>query len=479
MPRSSRRRWWRSMLLLILLIWLVSGWQQASRSLPDGLSFEGPWRPAGEARLLLDGTWQAADGERISEQEIFDEVLALIAQAQRLVVVDMFLINDFAGAQAYRPLSAELAQALIAARQREPKLQAVLITDPFNELYGGVRNDRLEALRAAGVTVLITPLEQLPASNPTWTGLWALCCRYLGNSAEGGWLPNPVGPGRVTLRSYLHLLNFRANHRKVLVVDEGDNWTALVTSGNPHDASSRHANQAMRFRGAAALDVLASEAAVARLAGFDPADWPAAPAAEPLPPEQPQLRVLTEGRIRDALLTLVDSAAAGDRLDLEVFYISHRPLAEALKRAAARGVGLRLLLDANRDAFGREKNGIPNRPLADELTRTGIPVRWCASSGEQCHRKLALLRRADGSAELLSGSANFTRRNLDDLNLETDVQLRAAQTHPAIARLAEEFENSWSNAQHRRSLDYEAFADDSRWRYALYRFMEWSGLSTF
>lgn len=464
---------------LFLLAWLAMAIYQASKPLPAGLSVQGPWRPAEDVRLLLDQTWQQADGERLSEQEIFDEVFTLIGQARRLVVVDMFLFNDFAGQGSYRPLSAELARALIDARAREPALEAVLITDPFNRLYGGLDNPLLKQLQQAGVTVIETPLQHLPASNPTWTGLWALCCSFVGNSSDG-WLPSPVGEQKITLRSYLALLNFRANHRKTLIVDQGDGWVGLVTSANPHDGSSRHSNQALRFRGAAALDLLASEAAVASLAGYSSVHWPQAGGAAPIDDRQAQLRVLSEGKVRDALLAMVDGAAPGDRLDIAVFYISHRPLAEALIRAHQRGVRVRLLLDPNRDAFGREKNGIPNRPFAWDLDEQGIEVRWFATSGEQGHRKLLLWTRQDGSAELLSGSANFTRRNLDDLNLETDMQLRGNADYPPLARVAEDFERLWSNADGRGySLPYQAFADHNHWRYGLYRVMEWSGMSTF
>lgn len=465
---------------LFLLAWLATAIYQAAKPLPDGLSIQGPWRPAEDVRLLLDHTWQQADGERRSEQEIFDEVLALIAQARRLVVIDMFLFNDFAGQASYRPLSAELAQALVAARAREPALEAVLITDPFNSLYGGLDNPLLTQLQQAGVTVIETPLQRLPASNPAWTGFWALCCSFVGNSSQGGWLPNPVGGQKISLRSYLALLNFRANHRKTLVVDQGDGWAGLVTSANPHDGSSRHSNQALRFEGAAALDLLDSEAAVARMAGHDTRHWPQPPAPTPIRQDEPQMRVLSEGKVRDALLAMVDGAAPGDRLDIAVFYISHRPLADALIHAHQRGVQVRLLLDPNRDAFGREKNGIPNRPFAWDLHEQGIEIRWFATSGEQGHRKLMLWTRQDGSAELLSGSANFTRRNLDDLNLETDVQLRGSADYPPLARVAADFQRLWSNAGGRSySLPYQAFADHSHWRYGLYRVMEWSGMSTF
>src|SRR5690554_1778259 len=468
-----------SLVTLLLLAWFGMALYQAGRALPDQLSLSLPWRPAQNLQWLSDQTWQTASGERLSRQQIFDQVLEIIDQARRLVVLDMFLFNEFAGQHGYRPLSSELAGALIRARKNHPDLEVVLITDPFNTLYGGVRNPHLEALQAAGITVVTTPLERLPASNPLWTGLWALCCQFLGNSTEGGWLPNPVGPGKVTLRSYLHLINFRANHRKTLVVDAGDSWSALVTSANPHDASSRHSNQALRFSGPAALDLLQTEQAVAALARVDTRHWPQLPAATPIT-EETRLRVLTEGAVGDALLQMIDSAAPGDQLDMEVFYLSHRSLIEALIAARQRGVIVRALLDPNRDAFGREKNGIPNRQVGWDLHRAGIPVRWCNTSGEQCHRKWLRLDRADGSSELISGSANFTRRNLDSLNLETDVQLVAGHDDPTMMRARNVFEALWNNADGiEYSLPYEAFADHNVGRYGLYRLMEAAGLSTF
>lgn len=447
--------------------------------MPEGLSADPPWRPAAQIEVLVDQTWQAADGERISQQQIFDEALAMISAARKLVVVDMFLLNDFAGQNSFRALSDELTTALINAKQQRPDMNVVVITDPFNTLYGGVKNPLLEHLQQAGVKLIITPLATLPASNALWSGLWGLCCQYIGNSSTGGWLPNPVGQGKVTLRSYLHLVNFRANHRKTLVADAGDSWTGLVTSGNPHDASSRHSNQALRFSGPAVLDLLQTEQAVLRLAGMDSPDWPQAPPAAPTT-SHAKLRILTEGKIRDVLLELINDAAPGDQLDLEVFYLSYRPVIEALIRAQQRGVVIRILLDPNRDAFGREKNGIPNRQAAWDLHKAGIAVRWCATSGEQCHRKWLRLERADGSSELLSGSANFTRRNLDDFNLETDVQLAADRNYPAMITAKQAFERVWTNTGGTQySHNYDTFADHSRGRYLLYRVMEATGLSTF
>jgi hypothetical protein len=51
-------------------------------------------------------------------------------------------------------------------------------------------------------------------------------------------------------------------------------------------------------------------------------------------------------------------------VDAAVFYFLDRCIVKAFTGAIQRGAQVRLLLDANRDAFGREKNGIPNREVA-------------------------------------------------------------------------------------------------------------------
>ncbi|QJQ98658.1 phospholipase D-like domain-containing protein [Halomonas sp. PGE1] len=471
---------WPWIVTAALAAWVAMGLWQRVKPLPAGVGVAWPQRAADEVRFLADESWFDAAGERRLEQVIFDEVLALIGQARRLVVLDIFLFNDFAGdADGLRPLSAELTDALVERKRDHPELQVVVISDPLNTLYGGIEPEHLEVLRHAGIEVVLTDLDRLRASNPLWSGLWYLGARWLGNSARGGWLPNALGPGRVTLRSYLALLNFNANHRKTLVVDRGEGWAGLVTSANPHDASSLHGNVALRFAGAAALDLLASERTVAAWSGVrlpGPGPRPAPPT-----PEGGRLQVLTEGAIRDALLAAIGASGEGDRLDLAVFYLSHREVIEALKRARQRGAEVRALLDLNRDAFGLEKGGIPNRPVAHELVEAGIAVRWCATRGEQCHSKLLLRRPArGGEAELILGSANFTRRNLDNLNLETSVRLLDAPGSPALEQAAAFFERRWQSSPERTTSEPFAAHDDAtvwqRWRY---RIMEATGLSTF
>ncbi|MEN1727081.1 MAG: phospholipase D-like domain-containing protein [Pseudomonadota bacterium] len=479
--RKLRNRPLKSLLFLVVLVYLGTAIGHVYKPLPEGLNADYPPRAAEDVDFLVDATWIAADRSQQQNTEIFERVIELVNQAEQLVVVEMFLLNEFAGASGadHRPLSSMLLDALIQKKAQRPGMTVVLIVDPFNRLYGGVEAPALDEAEAAGVEVIETRLSALPDSNPVWSGIWRLCCRFLGNSTEG-WLPNPVGGESVSLRTYLTLLNFKANHRKSLVVDQGTSWTGLVTTGNAHDASSRHSNVGVVFSGAAAIDLLETMRATARFSGVEP-DWPIPEVQSAAGQSEDSLaRVLSEVSIREVILELIDDSLEGERLDLALFYLSQRDIIESIAAAHRRGVDVRLLMDPNEDAFGRKKDGVPNRQVALELHDQGIPIRWCNTRGEQCHYKHLLHIDQDQQASLLVGSANYTRRNLDGFNLETQVLIEASADHAQIIEAARFFDQRWSNEGEREhSLPYAAYEDTSRWRYWRYRFMEATGLSTF
>lgn len=184
------------------------------------------------------------------------------------------------------------------------------------------------------------------------------------------------------------------------------------------------------------------------------------------------------------MLARIEEASPGDRLDLAAFYLAHREVIAGLKRAASRGATVRVLLDPNREAFGFSKGGLPNQPVAEELLASGVQVRWCLTSGEQCHSKVVLLRKeamADPSARdaVILGSANLTRRNLDNLNLESSVEVTGREL-PVIDALGQWFDLRWESPPHHRASRAWSERDASGWLAAWrYRVMEATGLSTF
>ncbi len=448
------------------------------KALPDGTSFQGEPIASANVAFVADKTWVDESGERHVEQAIFDDVFRMIAEARELILLDMFLYNDFQGPvpETTRFVAGELTDALVEKKLNYPKMEIVVITDPVNELYGGLPSPYFERLEQAGIRVVVTDLRKLRDSNAVYSFFWRILAKPFGN-APASTLSNPIGPGRVSIRSYLELLNFKANHRKVLITDSGDTYSGLVSSANPHDGSSAHRNAAIRFSGRAVTDLIKSENAVLELSGQKPVSIRYAPDGDR---SGTTVQVITEGKIKDVVLSMLDSAGPGQKIDLMMFYLSDRKVIAALKRAHQRGARLRLLLDPNKDAFGREKSGIPNRPVGYELNSVGIPVRWCSTQGEQCHAKMLLIHNESGDGTIITGSANFTRRNLTDFNLETDVVVSGRSEDPVFIGSRRYFDDAWDNADGRiYSLPIEHYKDPSWWRSFQYRFTEGSGISSY
>lgn len=474
----SRRRYIAALAALWLVADVASSFYQVYKPLPQGINYQSPIVQA-DVEFLGDYTFLNQNEQQHAKQQIFSQMLRMIDEAQSTIVLDMFLFNAEVGQsqRTHQQLSRQLTDALIAKKRANPTLSISVITDPINTVYGGMLPQHLQQLRQHGIALTFTDLHDLRASNPLWSGWWYLCCQSLGNDPEGGWLPNPLGKQPITIRSYLELLNFKANHRKIVIADSAQGWRTLVSSANPHDGSDRNANVAMRIDGKLAQYALQSEHAVAAMSRGD------VPllvmSAQPQQQQQPYVQLLTEGRIYREVLNAINQLQRGERLDLMMFYLSERQIIEALKAAQARGAQLRILLDPNKDAFGRQKNGIPNRPVAAELHHANIPVRWCLTNGEQCHSKMLILSKRDGRKQIILGSANYTTRNLKNYNLESNISVIARADYPAMTAAQQYFDNAWSNLEHLISVDYARFADESRFKYAAYRIMEWSGLSTF
>lgn len=446
--------------------------------LPPGFSYEGEQRAAHKVEFLHDMTYLDGVGQRNIDQEIFDRMFEIIDGAERFLLIDFFLFNDFQGPKPehHRPLTRELTERLIARKTQTPDMRIVVITDPVNTIYGGISPQHFNELRQAGVEIYVTDLTKLPDSNPSWSGFWRLAIKPFGNSTSG-WIPSPFSHDPVTVRSYMSFLNFKANHRKAVIADEGNDTIAMLTSGNPHDPSSAHSNVGVVFRGAAAVDLLKTENAILEMEGAAPFPVPGYQATSS---NGTTIQVVTEGKVRDTLLAELQDLKRGDRLDMAMFFVSDRTVIKELKAIRDRGVETRLILDPNRTAFGFGRNGIPNVPSANELEKYGLSVRWCKPSGEQCHYKMVKTERADGRRWMTIGSTNLTRRNLNDLNLETNVVIRSGRTELLFQEVDQWFEAAWSNDEGRQyTMSFEENIPNSMGKTLLYRFMEGTGWAPF
>ncbi|MEM0966148.1 MAG: phospholipase D-like domain-containing protein [Verrucomicrobiota bacterium] len=489
-------------LLLILCVVAAVGIFHFRKSVPSGLNERGPVRflSPESVKFYADITAERSGGERWVSQEIFETVLQQIRSADRFIVADFFLINEFAGGppegvEKDDSLSSRFVEALVEAKRASPAMPVILITDPLNTLYGGIDQPLFEKLDQSGVEVVLTDLRQLRDSNLAYSAFWRAFFGWWG-SPRGQLVKNPLGEGRIGLHAFLEMLNFKANHRKLLIIgmNEGDTF-GLVTSANPHSASSLHGNVALEFSGPLAVDLLRSEEAVYRMSTGE--DFPleiqkvlkTETIDEVKDEESLEAKIITEKAIKRELLDQIGGLGKGDELDLALFYFSDFELKRALVEAEERGATVRLLLDPSEDAFGRKKNGIPNRQVAQWLVQRGVEVRWFRTSGEQFHTKMALFRYGGNRATLILGSANWTRRNLDNYNLETNVSLSGPISSPVFVEAGDYFSFVWGDDSRQgsegvpsdlvTSLSFDKYHDPSAFRKVLYWIMERTGASTF
>lgn len=497
-PRATPRRirWGRALGYGFLAAWLTVALWNLYKPLPAGVSVRGEIvsTPLTDLEFLSDVTGADVYGERIVHQQIFDEMLRLIGAAREYLVLDFFLFNGQRGAdigaRPYRALSTELRDALLARKRTVPGLRVLLIVDPINDVYGALPSRDLADLRGAGIDVVRVDLDRLRDSNPIYSALWRLTMRWWSGDGRGEpRFANPLdgGPDRVTFGAWARLLNFKADHRKVVLADDGKGGlTGIVTSANPHDASSLHTNVGLRASGAALLPLLESEFLLAQESGWR-GNWPLPhlpPPAMASPETTAQVQALTEGEIGRVVINNIGATRVGDSIDVAMFYLSERNVVRALISAAKRGVAVRVILDPNKDAFGRTKNGIPNRSVATELggaAEGAIRVRWYRTHGEQFHAKLVAIRTANEFWFTL-GSANLTRRNIGDFNLEANLAASVPLQSELAARVSTWFDSLWTSRpapEPEFTAEFGAYADPAQSTYWLYRIMESTGLSTF
>jgi hypothetical protein len=155
-----------------------------------------------------------------------------------------------------------------------------------------------------GVEVIVTDSGRIRDSNPLYAGYYRTYLRHFGVGQEG-WMKNPFGDNgpKVGIRNYLRLLNFKANHRKVLITEDG----AMVSSSNPHDGSSYHSNVAFQFSGKAVSHLLESEKAVAAFSGRELKDVEYSGGGTQVR-ENTEVRILTEDKIKEKILEQIKSA---------------------------------------------------------------------------------------------------------------------------------------------------------------------------
>ena len=481
------------MLLALVAAWVAMIWRHTHKPLPVGTHVASAMCPvpAEAVAFIADITAADAWGHSAVSQGIFDAVLAVVRGARRFIVLDYTAFGaGAAGPAPARRIAGELTDALLSRRRAQPDLPILFITDPVNEAYGATHASELQLLRAAGIEVVTVDLDRLRDSNFLYSSLWRLGLR---------WWDSPQG----LLGTAARRLNFKASDRRLIIADDGHGGlTAVIGSASPQDRQSGWSNLAARVSGGPLQSLLASELAVARFSGWRASaasfSLPAAPAAasadcaaapgsaqpEPAAEAGARAQLLTEGAIRAELLGQLDAAAPPDSIDVAVLHLADRDVIESLLAAARRGVNVRLILDPNETASSGGTEGLPNQAVASELvSRSGgaIHVRWYRTHGERFHGALVMVH---GGARtwLTLGSAQLTRRSLDDYNLAANVAIELAAGAPLAQQALQYFDTLWANRAAlgiEYTADFAAFANPAQSDYWLYRLLEGSGFAPF
>ncbi|MGK0577440.1 phospholipase D family protein [Macrococcus capreoli] len=478
---KKKKLGFKNIALICFGVYVVCAIYGANKPLPGGVSKWFDSSKTNDAEVLIDNTYEK-DKVMHYDHEIFNHQLKAIEEANDFIILDMFLFNNaYDGEVKFPELTNQLTNALIAKKQANPNIKIYMLTDPINSFYGSYTPDHYKQLRANGINLYETNLVALRDSNPVYSGLWRPTLRWFGNS-EQGFIKNIFSKDEpnVTVRGFGRLLNMKANHRKTLVTEQ----TAIIASSNPHDPSAHHQNVALKVSGQIQEDLINSEIHAMNMSGANlkVGDFKIKSRAFNNSMHY-TTSLMTEGKIKAALLQQIERMGSKGSIKMGMFYLSDRDIVKALINASKRGVDIQLILDVNKEAFGKEKPGIPNKPVAHELiakSDDNIKVKWAVSHGEQYHAKFTLFKDKDKhESTLVLGSANLTRRNVGDLNLETDVMISGQSDLPVFTKMDKDFDAKWNNTYAHVTDHYDVKKDPSFWKTVLYRVQEFSGLSSF
>jgi len=476
---------------------LVAGWlavvgvYQSFKPVPQCMNYDGQVYHINEqdVEFLSDVTYVDSSDVQHYDHEIYDAVVSIVDSAQNYILIDMFLINSYRGplGTSVRDISEEFAALLIEKKQNNPGIKIDLITDPVNIFYGGTKSKIFNDMSAAGINITITDLKKLRDNSYLYSPFWRTFFQWLGNSDEYGTFPHifdKTAP-RTTARSYLALLNMKANHRKVVVADQGEKVVSIITSWNIHSASSSFSNVAILVRGDIWEDLYRVESEIAEFSDgsltYEIGDLQLDSSQTALGGVTAQ--VLSEKGIRNKLLTLFDRTVAGDSISIAMFYLSNNKIIKSLIRASKRGAVVRLILDPNKDGFGIKRRGIPNIPVAHRLVKKSkgkIKVRWYLTHGEQFHTKFSMVKYKNGEAAVILGSANLTRKQLSTFNLELNIHIAMNESTAVYQEIAAYYDRLWYNRDNYiYTVDYEKFKSGSILKKFSYRLQELTGSAVF
>ncbi len=486
--------------MILFILYVINFLYHTTKSLPDGISFAGNYHEVNneDISFYYDLTYETIHGDIVTEHQIYDQIFSIINKSESFILIDLFLIDrrdEYAqgGNKIYRHLSKELVDSLIE-RNNKGDVQIYFMTDYLNTFYGSLSNKNFGELENSGINVYFSDLKFLRDSNPFYSSFWRIFLSWID-------LPNYTceksligyGGDKVCFRSIFYALNFKANHRKIVVADftEDKNLrvASVFTSGNPSDYGSRHSNVAVVIEENASrkglwTDILHSEKTLAEKSDANFLDIKI-PEEEykiteyNLNENKSYVKFLGEKEIKKDFIKEIENSVEGEEINIAQFLLTDQDVSNSLIDASKRGVKIKIILDPSSQLFGKDTKGMPNYHAVDYIldktkkSTTPVEIKFYNTHAEEYHSKLMIIKKKDGKIIIYVGSANLTRRNLDDLNLEADVKILSRVDSEFALDIQTYFDKLWNNLDGKFTENNNI--KSSKLNYLKFRLQEFTG----
>ena len=444
----------------------------SAQTIPKMLEVDSGWYyvPKDDVQLWPSYTgFDPIKQERFSNLSIGNKALDMIKNSKKLIFASVFLFDCFYSESAsQRDIVGELTQAVLEQKKLYPDIKVILILDPVNRGYSDRVSPAVKILNDNGVDVFYTDLIETKSS--TALGIGHLF-RQIGRGANdltfgilGGVsslvtniklpISNPIDERGVSIQSVWSASALKANHKKILITDINGNFEALISSANPHNASVSSTNFAVSVKGDVAKYIyMTLRSDVENSLKRNKVDWSNDSIEyrlnymDNILPQMNHLfyqkahyshktpiavKYISEQKIKDNIMSLLQKAEPEDEIRIQMFYLSDFKVVDQIATTSAiLKKPLRIILDPSKDAFNAIKDGTPNRQVAAYLMNKkkshnlNIEIRWYETHGEQNHAKImTITNHATGKYELINGSANWTGKNLNGANMESNLLVK-------------------------------------------------------
>jgi len=401
----------------------------------ERLTVHSPWFYVSDDDVDLQEAYSGFDPstqQRFSHLTIGDKAIDMINNSSKVILASTFLFDVFYSEdQPQRDIVEEITAAVVQKKKSNPGISVVLILDPVNRAYGRRIGPAVKTLLENGVDVFYSDL--LSTRSATALGLGQLGNNILRFADT------------ISFGIYMVIREDIIYSKKLDMVDWSNNSKAykqnFLTDVLPPLPQSQ-------------INTLAYSSSSPVAVSF-----------------------ATESCIRRSIIEMLENAREDDLVRIQMFYLSDFKVIKAIIKTAKRlKKPMLIILDPSNDAFGMKKDGTPNRQVAAYLMKKkkqlglNIEIRWYDTHGEQNHAKIMSITNTDPARqkyELINGSANWTGKNLKDINLEANICLKGSKK--VVNKFNTLFDLFWQNSDGMvYTIDYhgkyEAHTGLNKWK---------------